>query len=146
MSRTLGIDYGTVRVGLALSDIFSDFASPFDVLQVKSRKQLLADIQAICKEHDVTSIVVGKPLNMDGSFSPMTESAMSFARELARATGLNVETWDERLSSVGAEREMIRADLSRKKRKSMIDKLAAQAVLQGYLDSRRFKRDSDSEF
>lgn len=145
MSRTLGIDFGTVRVGLALSDIFGDFASPLDVLHVKSRKKLLADINAICEEHDVKTIVVGKPLSMDGTFSQMTESAMAFAKELAKITGRPVDTWDERLSSVGAEREMIRADLSRKKRKSMVDKLAAQSVLQDYLDSKRSQHDSDSD-
>jgi putative Holliday junction resolvase len=124
MSRLLGIDYGTVRIGLALSDPFHEFASPLDVLQ-----------------HEVETIVVGKPLSMDGTHSAMTDEAMKFAAELEKATKLTVETWDERLSSVGAEREMIRADLSRKQRKSKIDKLAAQSILQGYLDSKHFQND-----
>ena len=143
MSRTLGIDYGTVRMGLALSDFFNDFASPLDVIQVKNRKQVFAEVKRLCEQHDVDTIVVGKPLSMDGTFSAMTESAMAFAKELEGITGLSVVTWDERLSSVGAEREMIRADISRAKRKTKIDKLAAQAVLQGYLDSIRLQREAD---
>ncbi|MDE0840288.1 MAG: Holliday junction resolvase RuvX [Kiritimatiellae bacterium] len=142
MSRFLGIDYGTVRIGLALSDPFHAFASPLDVLQVRGRKQVLKDLKAVCLEHEVETIVVGKPLSMDGTHSAMTDEAMKFAAELGKATGLTVETWDERLSSVGAEREMIRADLSRKQRKSKIDKLAAQSILQGYLDSKHFQNDT----
>ncbi len=146
MSRHLGIDYGTVRIGVALSDPFGEFASPHDVIKVRGRTQAIADIVALCEEHDVETIVVGKPLNMDGTHSAMTDEALSFAAVLASQTSAKVETWDERMSSMGAEREMIAADLSRKKRKEKIDKLAAQSILQSFLDAKRFKEGDGLDF
>lgn len=146
MSRLLGIDYGSVRIGVALSDPFGQFASPHDVIKVRGRTQAIADIVALCEEYDVDTIVFGKPLNMNGTNSAMTDEALSFAAVLASQTTATVVPWDERLSSMGAEREMIAADLSRKQRKEKIDKLAAQSILQSYLDARHFKEGDGLDF
>lgn len=133
--RYLGVDPGKKRVGLAISDPGATFASPLVVVQRRSQEQVVAEIAEICRTSGVEALVVGLPLNMDGSHGPMAEEASRLAEALGQATGLPVELWDERLSSENAERHLIDADMSRARRKKTIDKVAAQIILQGYLDS-----------
>lgn len=133
MARILGIDYGEKRVGIAISDFTGMLATPVRIAQVASDKQALTAIQAACRELEAEKVVIGLPINMDGTRGPMAQKVEAFAQSL-RETGLVVELYDERLSTSLVERVLIDADLSRARRKQVRDKLAAQVVLQGYLD------------
>ena len=135
--RYLGVDPGRKRVGLALSDRGGVLATPLAVLRRRTADQVAADIDALCRREEVEALVVGLPLNMDGTKGPAAEEAERLAALLAERTGLPVELWDERLSSVTAERAMIDADVSRAKRRAKVDKIAAQIILQAFLDARR---------
>jgi len=133
--RILGIDYGHKRLGLALSDEKRILASPIPVYQRRELKQDLAFLAHLVTERGVDQIVVGLPRNMDGSLGEMAQDGFAFVDALTKKTGLPVETFDERLTSVEAERVLIQADLSRKRRKTLRDSLAAVLILQGYLES-----------
>ncbi|MBI2441756.1 MAG: Holliday junction resolvase RuvX [Lentisphaerae bacterium] len=135
MPRTLGVDYGERRVGLAISDEAGLLALPLDILPAQNSRQVIQDILSLCREKEATAIVVGLPLNMDGSRGTAVEAVEQFAQELRRQTSLSVKTWDERLSSQQVERTLIAADVSRARRKKLTDKLAAQVILQSYLDA-----------
>ena len=135
MPRTLGVDYGERRVGLAISDELGMMALPLDILVVQGAKQAIRDVLRLCQEHQVAGIVVGLPLNMDGSRGPAVEAVERFVLELRRQAGVPVAVWDERMSSKQVERMLIDADVSRSKRKGLVDKLAAQLILQSYLDA-----------
>lgn len=134
--RYLGVDWGKKRVGLAISDPGGMLATPLKVLQRQSLEQIVAEIHGLCRDERVEAIVVGLPLNMDGSRGATAQEADRLATMIAEATGLPVDLWDERLSSVSAERHLIDADMSRAKRKRTIDKVAAQIILQTFLNSR----------
>jgi len=134
--RILGLDIGTVRIGVALSDEMGWTAQPLDVLRHKSLQADVESIAAIASEREADEIVVGHPRNMDGSVGPMAALAEQYAEALKARCGLPVTLWDERLSSAAAERALIEADVRRSKRKQVIDKVAAAYVLQGYLDYR----------
>ena len=136
MPRVLCLDYGERRIGVAFSDEAGVIAMPLCVINVQNSVQTLREIAGICAEKKPEKIVVGMPLNMDGSRGPKAEETKEFVRRLEKSLGIAVQTWDERLSSRQAERTLIGGDVSRRKRKGVIDKLAAQIVLQGYLDSR----------
>ena len=139
--RILGIDYGDKRVGLAVSDEGGLIASGLPTFQRKGNDRPLIDhVRRLVEQYEVERIVVGLPLNMDGSIGPRARLTTEFANRLRNALGLDVETWDERLTSEQADRLMLAADLSRKKRKRRIDRLAAHLILQSYLDA---KRDGD---
>ena len=138
--RYLGVDPGKKRVGLAISDPGATFASPLVVLQRRSTEQIIAEIAALCRAEEVEGLVVGLALNMDGSHGPMAQEAARLGEALAAATGLPVELWDERLSSENAERHLIEVDMSRAKRKKTIDKVAAQIILQSFLDTKARER------
>lgn len=130
--RTLGIDYGSTRVGLALSDEMGMLATPLETVE---QSACLARIREVIRERRVQRIVIGLPRNMDGSEGPAAQRVREFIRSLVAETGLEVIAWDERLTTRSVERMLIDADVSRKKRKTVIDKLAAQQILQGYLDA-----------
>jgi len=135
--RILGIDYGTKRLGLALSDEDEILASP---LPVRVRTGLADDLKFVSDltvERGVGRIVLGLPLNMNGSRGEMARAVQAFAAELRNACDLPVVLFDERLTTSEAERVLIQADISRKKRKNLRDGLAAVLILQGYLDSQR---------
>ncbi len=135
--RILGIDYGTKRLGLALSDEGEILASP---LPVRVRTTLAGDVKFLAsfvREKEVGRIVLGLPLNMDGSYGEMARAVQGFADELERGCNVPVILFDERLTTSEAERVLVQADISRKKRKSLRDGLAAVLILQGYLDSQR---------
>jgi len=143
MMRTLGIDYGERRVGVAISDPFGSIALGLCTLQVTGMNNAVNQVSEICKEKDVQTVVVGLPLNMNGSASEMSERVEKFIVKLTERTGLNIITSDERLSSAMVERTLLDADMSRTKRKGVIDKLAAQVILQGYLDRQAFESGDD---
>jgi putative Holliday junction resolvase len=134
--RIGGLDVGDRRIGVAISDELGWTAQG---LCVVTRTNLAADLEALrtlFAEYGPTVIVVGLPKNMNGTIGPQAEKVMAFARALEEALGVPIELWDERLSTVGAERALLDADLSRAKRRKVIDKAAAVFILQGYLDGR----------
>ncbi len=131
----LGVDFGTRRIGLAFSDPDERIAFP-DRILTGTPESAIAEITNAADERTADTIVVGLPRNMDGTHGEMAERATAFADELSDATPAEVVTWDERLTTAQAERAMLGGDLSRKKRKKRRDALAAQLLLQSYLDSR----------
>lgn len=137
--RMLGVDYGRRRIGLALSDGLGIAARPLGTVDGSDRAAALLRIARRADEEDAAGLVVGHPRNMDGSRGPMAEEAEGFARELAGAAGRPVWLWDERLSTRQAEALLLGADLSRKKRRRRRDGLAAQIVLQSWLDAGGWK-------
>jgi len=138
--RILGVDYGERRVGLAVSDPLLLTAQGLDVVKNEGPRKIAEEISARAKETGARQIVVGLPRNMNGSLGKGAMVVMEFAERLRRASGLEVVLWDERLSTARAEREMLDADLSRARRAKVRDKVAAQLVLQNYLDYLRTER------
>lgn len=135
MPRVLGLDYGERRIGVAKSDPTGCFASPLCVLDARS-PSLFRDIERLCREHDAVRIVLGLPLRMDGSEGPAAAAVRAFAGRLRAAQPAPVEFWDERLSTISAERALLEDGARRGARRRLVDKVAAQIVLQHYLDSR----------
>jgi putative Holliday junction resolvase len=135
--RLIGIDAGTRTIGLALSDVTRTIASALETIR---RTKFTADadrLLALAREHAVAGLVLGLPVNMDGSEGPRAQSARAFARNLNKLSALPILLWDERLSTAAAERTLLEADASRKRRGEVIDKLAATIILQGALDRLR---------
>ncbi len=132
--RLLGLDLGSKTIGLALSDLGWMIASGFDTIKRKKFSHDAAQLMDICQEHDVGALVLGLPLNMDGSEGPRCQATRAFARNLAKLTDLPMSFWDERLSTAAATRTLLEADSSRKRRGEVIDKMAATLILQGVLD------------
>ena len=135
--RIMALDYGDVRIGIALSDVTRFLASGYENY---TRKDLVFDckhIAQIASENNVKIIVIGLPINMDGSKGVRVEKTYEFAEELKKYTSAKIDFLDERLTSVSAEKILISADVSRKKRKEVLDKLSATIILQDYLDVRR---------
>jgi putative Holliday junction resolvase len=135
--RVLGLDVGSKTVGVAVSDPLGITAQGVTTLRRKSVKADVADVKRLAAEHEVSRVVVGLPLNMNGSEGPRAAASRAFGDAVSQATGLPVEYQDERLTTVAAERVLLEADLSRKKRREVIDQLAAQLILQVWLDARR---------
>ncbi|MBI3183645.1 MAG: Holliday junction resolvase RuvX [Myxococcales bacterium] len=134
--RAMGLDVGSKTVGVAISDELGMTAQPITTLK---REGLRTDVLALCelaRRHDVTQLVVGMPLHMDGTEGASARKARRLGDALAEASGLPAVYWDERLSTVAAERVLLEANVSREKRKKVIDRLAASVILQGWLDSR----------
>ncbi|SFE26316.1 putative holliday junction resolvase [Paenibacillus catalpae] len=134
--RTMGLDYGDRNIGVAVSDAFGWTAQGIETVQKRRDGGELVRIAELVKEHEVTEIVVGLPKNMNNTIGPRGEISMAFAEQLQQTLNLPVHLWDERLTTVSAERTLIEADVSRKKRKLVIDKMAATLILQNYLDSK----------
>lgn len=135
--RIMALDLGDKRIGIALSDPLGWTAQGLGVISVKgSTGEEIEKIKEIAREHEVERIVVGLPRNMDGSPGSQAERARAFAGRLSKALGLPVEMWDERLTTVAAEKLLIEAGMSRDTRRQVIDKTAAVLILQSYLDSR----------
>ena len=136
MGRVLAIDWGERRVGIALSDETRIIASPHSVIKrAGSLDRVLEEISGLVEEHEVTQVIFGMPLRMDGTRGPEAEGALEVAEKLRAKITVPVDMWDERLSTVEAERALIGGDVSRKKRKGLIDRVAASIFLQSYLDS-----------
>jgi len=132
--RLLGLDVGTKTIGMALSDTTLLVATPFDTIRRTRFRIDAARLKAEMERHQVGAIVVGLPVSLDGSEGPRAQSVRQFARNLLAEIDLPLAFWDERLSTAAVEREMIAADLSRKRRAEIIDKVAAAYILQGLLD------------
>lgn len=133
-----GLDLGTKTIGVAVSDVFRQVASPITVIR---REKFTLDAQALLKivaERGLAGLVLGLPRNMDGSEGPRAQSTRAFARNLEKLTPLPIGFWDERLSTVAAERALLEGDTSRKRRAEVIDQVAAGYILQGMLDRLRF--------
>jgi len=134
--RILGLDVGSKTIGMAVSDELELVANTLFTLQRKGMEQDLRRLAAVIAEQEVGAIVVGLPKNMNGSLGPSAQMVLELVEELKRTIAPPVITWDERLSNVAAEKALLEADMSRKKRKKVIDQVAAVLILQGYLDSR----------
>ena len=135
MMRIMGLDVGDKRIGIALSDLMGWTAQGLKTLERTNTKDDLKELERIANENQVHKIVVGLPKNMNGTLGPQSEKVQKFAAALKNRTNLEMIYWDERLSTVAAERSLIQADVRRKKRKTVIDKVAATYILQNYLDS-----------
>jgi putative Holliday junction resolvase len=136
-ARLIGIDGGTKRLGLAISDVTRMIASPLGTIVRRKFSRDAADLLALVAEHRVGGLVLGLPANLDGSEGPRAQATRAFARNLNAVSPLPVLLWDERLTTVEAERMLIAADASRQRRSEVIDKVAATLILQGALDRLR---------
>ena len=129
-----GLDLGDKTIGVAISDLRRTIATPSEVIRRTKFTEDAAKLLAILKNRAVAGIILGLPLNMDGSEGPRVQSTRAFARNLVRLTDLPITYWDERLSTVAATRALLEADTSRKRRAEVIDQVAAGYILQGALD------------
>lgn len=143
--RTMGLDVGTKTVGVAVSDELGLTAQGVTTVRRTNLKADLAALKEIIAERGVEHVVVGLPLNMDGTEGPRAEASRQFGQALEKATGLTVEYQDERLTTVAAQRVLLEADVSRQKRREVVDQLAASLILQGWLDARRPPADLDAD-
>ena len=141
--RILGIDPGSVRLGLALSDPSGTIAQPLSVIIRRSEKEDLKALMQLIESEGVEEIVVGLPRLLDGRLDSAARAAQDFGDELARATGKRVEYWDERLTTVAAERYLIEQGKRRAQRRMDVDRMAATLMLQGYLDYRAQRRSGE---
>ena len=135
--RIMGLDVGSKTVGVSVSDAFGWTAQGLKTIQINEDKGEYGfeEIGTLIEENEVSKVVVGLPKNMNGTIGPRGEASQFYADELNKRFGVPVVLWDERLTTVAAERVLLEADVSRKKRKKVIDKMAASMILQGYLDS-----------
>ena len=133
----LGLDLGEKTIGVAVSDLFLSVATPLETIRRKKFGLDAARVLEIAAERNAGGLILGLPRNMDGSEGPRCQSTRAFARNLSRLTDLPIGFWDERLSTVAAERALLEADTSRKRRAEVIDHVAAGYILQGVLDRLR---------
>jgi putative holliday junction resolvase len=142
VTRALGVDLGSKRIGLAVSDRSGTIASPLSVLaRSKSRRHDLSEIARIARDEEVEVIVVGLPLSMNGQHGAAATAAVREAERLATVVDVPVEMHDERLTTVSADRSMIEADMRAPERRRVVDKVAAAIMLQAWLDSRAATRE-----
>lgn len=134
MQALAGLDLGTKTIGIAVSDRLLSVASPLETIRRRKFTQDADMLFAICAHREIGGLIMGLPRNMDGSEGPRCQSTRAFARNLSRLTELPISFWDERLSTVAAERALLEADTSRKRRGEVIDHVAASFILQGALD------------
>lgn len=130
----MGLDLGTKTIGVALSDVLRGVATPVETVKRQKFTLDAARLLEIAQQRQVSGLLLGLPRNMDGSEGPRCQSTRAFARNLAQLTPLPIGFWDERLSTVAAERALLEADTSRKRRAELIDNVAASYILQGALD------------
>ena len=133
-SRILGIDPGKKNIGLSVSDPNQKIATPFKIIVMKKFKQFLEELNNIIREFEIKGIVIGNPINMDGTPGPRSQSARDFAQNISKNTKLPITLWDERLSSEGAFNLMGDLDINSSKKSKNLDQHAAAFILQGYLD------------
>jgi putative holliday junction resolvase len=132
--RIMGLDFGSKTIGVAVSDAL--FWTAQGVKTIKRSNAEIEELRKLIQEYEVAEIVIGYPKNMNGTLGPRCALTDEFAERLRAEFGLPIELWDERLSTVAAQRTLLEADVSRGKRKQVIDKMAAVFILQGYLDRR----------
>lgn len=135
--RIIGLDVGTTTIGIALSDISRMIASPMETITRTKFSKDIERLKAIITEQNVAGMVIGWPVNMDGSEGPRCQSTKQFAKNVEAHVNLPSVMWDERMSSMAVDKAMLEADLSRQKRDKHIDKLAASYILQGALEAMR---------
>jgi putative Holliday junction resolvase len=135
MKRALGIDHGDARIGVAISDDLGMLAHPLETIHIKEVADPVARIAELVASKDIGQIVLGLPRNMDGSYGPASEKVRAFGEKLREACGCPVKLWDERLTSVAAQRSLHEAGRKVKDSREVIDQVAAQLILQGWLDS-----------
>ncbi|MCV6598553.1 MAG: Holliday junction resolvase RuvX [Mangrovicoccus sp.] len=140
MGPLAGLDFGTKTIGIAISDTLRSVATPRETVRRKKFTLDAERLKAVFSEASVTGVVLGLPRNMDGSEGPRCQSTRAFARNLAPLLDIPIGFWDERLSTVAAERALLEADTSRAKRSEVIDHVAASYILQGALDRLRHMR------
>ena len=141
-SRILGLDIGDRRIGVALSDITKTIANPLDVVNLGHGTDIFAYLKKIIERHDVSAVILGLPKNMDGSIGPQAKKVTDFGEKLKVIfPDKKIDYFDERLSTRQALRTLIEADMSRARRKKVVDKVSAVIILQGYLETLNFKRD-----
>lgn len=136
--RILGLDFGMKTIGVAVSDPFGWTAQGVEIIRRQDENNLKASIERlteICHEYEIEQIVLGCPKNMNNTEGERVKKTVAFKKRIKKELQLPVKMWDERLSTVAAERDLLEADVSRAKRKLVIDKMAAVFILQGYLDS-----------
>lgn len=133
-ARLLGLDLGTKTIGLALSDVERQIATPLETIQRVKFGLDAAALLKVAEKHQVAGLVIGLPLNMDGTEGPRVQSTRAFVRNLAPLTALPIVFWDERMSTLAVTRTLLDADASRAKRAAVVDKMAAAYILQGALD------------
>lgn len=138
--RIMGLDVGTKTVGIAVSDSFGWTAQGIETIKINEElgELGLSRVKELQEQYEVEQFVVGYPKNMNNTVGPRGKASEHYAEQLREMFGLPVVLWDERLTTMAAERVLIEADVSRKKRKSVIDKMAAVMILQGFLDSKKF--------
>lgn len=135
MTRALGIDHGEARIGLAISDELGMLAHPLETVQVKEVADPVAHIARVVERERVGTVVIGLPRNMNGTYGPAAEKVRAFAGQLRAEVKCDVKLWDERLTSVAAQRSLHEAGRDVKSSREVIDQVAAQLILQGWLDS-----------
>lgn len=136
--RIMGLDYGSKTVGVAISDALQITAQGIEIIRRQQENKLrrtLARIEELVVEYEVEKIVLGLPKNMNDTIGERAEKSLAFQEMLERRTGLPVEMWDERLTTVAADKAMMEAGIRRENRREYVDKIAAVLILQGYLDS-----------
>ena len=133
-TRLLGLDVGDKTIGLALSDLLRGIATPLETIARTKFTNDMETLKKIIAQHKVAALVVGYPVNMDGSLGPRTQSMRTFVSNLKKHIDLPAVFWDERMSTMAVQRTMLDADLSRARRAELVDKLAASYMLQGCLD------------
>ena len=146
--RIMGLDYGTKTVGVAISDALKITAQGIETIQRKEENKLrktCARIEQLIKEYEVEKIVLGFPKHMNNDVGERAEKSLEFKAMLERRTGLEVVMWDERLTTVAAERTLIERSVRRENRKQYVDKIAAVFILQGYLDLLSMRNGADGE-
>ena len=141
LMRIMGLDIGSRTIGVAISDELDITAQGLKTIRRKSFTEDIEELTRIIQQFDVKKVVVGLPKNMDGTIGIQAERIFRWIKSFQEKMAIPVVTWDERLSTVGASRILLEADLSRKKRKGVIDKIAAVLILQGYMDQARNRRD-----
>jgi putative pre-16S rRNA nuclease len=144
MKRILGLDVGDKTLGVAVSDELGWTAQGLTVYQRSSLTADMAFLRDTCATYEVATIVVGLPKNMDGSLGPQAQKTLAFIERVRQACGLPVTAWDERLTSQAAERALLETNTSRRRRKAIRDRLAAQFILQSYLDWQYRQRPSQA--
>ncbi|ACD22458.1 Holliday junction resolvase RuvX [Clostridium botulinum] len=132
--RILGLDLGKKTIGVAVSDPLGFTAQGITTIRRANKEKDMEELRKICDEYKVETIVIGLPKNMNGTIGPSGEIAMEMGKLVEEALNIKVEFWDERLTTVAAHKAMLEADLSRSKRKKIVDKVASTYILQGYLD------------
>ncbi|AFM24210.1 Holliday junction resolvase RuvX [Desulfomonile tiedjei] len=137
--RILGLDIGSKRIGVALSDELGYTAQGVETVTYTDPESAADRIQGIAESRNVTEIVIGIPYNMNGTEGPQVRNVRDFIERLRKRINVPIHEWDERLTTFAAERVLLEADISRAKRRKVVDKLAAVLILQGFLDSQTFK-------